>query len=83
MVQDLFEKTLTDKDRLWNWLKTKGYVRTSEIIKWGTENFSNRADRNARVLAEEGKLVRMDKQKKLRYFGNIREEVYEVNNVLS
>uniref|UniRef100_A0A6M3L9L4 Uncharacterized protein n=1 Tax=viral metagenome TaxID=1070528 RepID=A0A6M3L9L4_9ZZZZ len=75
---DLFTKPLTDKERLWEWLKTKEFVKTSEILFWGCNNYSNRADRNARLLAQEGKLERLSKDEKILRFGNIGEEVYKV-----
>ena len=74
---DLFDKT-TSKNLLYGWLKKRGHAKTSEIIQWGCRNFSNRADRNARQLAEEGLIKRMDKEKKIRYYGNIGEDVWEV-----
>ena len=74
-MPDLFK---TDKELLWEWLKVKQYAKTSEVIAFGLANFSNRAERNARVLAEEGLIRRMEEQKRIRYFGNIKEEVWEV-----
>jgi hypothetical protein len=55
---------------------TKDYVRTSDVIRWGTKNFSNRADRDARLLAESGTIRRLTEEEKRRYFGLISEDVY-------
>ena len=74
---DLFDKT-TSKNLLYGWLKKRGHAKTSEIIQWGCRNFSNRADRNARQLAKEGLIRRMDEDKKVMYFGNTKESVWEV-----
>lgn len=53
-------------------------MKTSDVIKWGIENHSNRAERNARELANEGKIFRMSKDNKEFMFGKIREEVWVV-----
>ena len=66
------------KTRLYLWLRERKWAKTSEILRWGTDNYSNRADRNCRLLAQEGKIKRMDKQKKICYFGHIAEEVWEI-----
>lgn len=77
-VGDLFQAKMTDKDRLWEWLKGQEFVKTSAIIAWGSRNFSNRADRNARQLASEGKLVRISDEEKAFRFQNCREDVYRI-----
>jgi len=51
-------------------------MRTSGVIRWGIENHSNTASRKARVLCEEGKIERMDKETKLRWFGKMKESVW-------
>ena len=69
---------LSDKDALWEFLKTRKYVKTSEIIRWGSQNYSNRADRNCREFAREGRLRRLTDEEVMRHFGCISEGVYEV-----
>lgn len=70
---------MTAKDRLKHWLKSKRYVKTSEIIRWGANGgYSNRADRNARILREEGFLRRMTHEETQRIFGKTNELAYEV-----
>ena len=69
---------LSDKDRLIEWLKKRRYVRTSEILKWGCENFSNRSGRNKQELCQEGFLRRLSEEEKYRLFGRSKESVYEV-----
>ena len=79
MTTDLFAPKLTAKDRLYEWMKSqKRYIKTSEIIRYGVENYSNRADRNARQLAQEGKIKRIDDQLKRMIFNKIKEDVWEV-----
>jgi hypothetical protein len=56
---DLFTSTLSKKEQLRLWIKSKEFARTSEVIRWGSDNFTNRADRYARDLAEEGFLRRL------------------------
>lgn len=74
---DLFLAPKTKKDLLLNFIKEKHYVRTSEVIRFGSANFDNRADRNARLLAQEGKIKRLSKQEKIFRFGNTKEGIYE------
>lgn len=40
------------RTELLRWMLRKKVFKTSDIIYWGCENFSNRADRNARDFAE-------------------------------
>ena len=80
MDTDLFNK-LSAKDRLYQWMKKENRpIRTSEILAWGVKNYSNRADRNARQLASEFKICRMPERKKIMYFGNVKEEIWEIRN---
>jgi hypothetical protein len=74
---DLFNKQSV-KDRLYLWLKARKYAKTSDILRWGVENYSNRSDREARKLCEEKKIRRMPDDKKIRYFGLIKEDVWEL-----
>ena len=76
-MTDLFDKR-SDKDRLYDFIKSRSPVKTSDVIAWGGRNHSNRAERNARLLATEGKIQRMDSCKKMRYFGSIGQDVWEV-----
>lgn len=67
---------VSDKNLLLQFIKNKKWARTSEVISWGVKNYSNRADRNARVLAEEGKIRRMTKEEKEYHFCDIGEDVW-------
>ena len=79
MVTDLFTKREPARIRLYKWMCQKKWAKTSEIIYiWGKENFTTRADRYARDLASEGKIRRMPQEKKLRLFGPIKEDVWEI-----
>lgn len=74
---DLFTQHLSKKDQLLAWIQEKGHARTSDVVKWGSANFSGRAERNARQLAEEGKIRRMDDSEKARYgYGRSKEEIW-------
>jgi 5'(3')-deoxyribonucleotidase len=69
-----------DKDRLYEWIKKyfKRYIKTSDIIKWGAEHYSNRADRNARDLRKEGKLRRLTKAEMILSGFDTTEGIYEI-----
>ena len=52
---------MSDKQKLKDWINrikwSQKYLKTSEVYKWGAENFSNRAVRNAQDLALKGELL--------------------------
>jgi len=77
-MTDLF--ITTKKDQIYHYIKSKGRVPTHEIIAYGLSIFTNRADRYARDLAEEGKIWRVQEQVKasIREFAKSREEVWSV-----
>lgn len=74
MPVDLF---FTNKDRLKLFLKSKRYWKTHEIIRWGVDNYSNRANRYKQELVQEGFLRHLPQEEKYRLFGMIKEDVYE------
>ena len=80
MVTDLFDKR-TAKEKLFEFIQHKKIVTTSDVQEWGTLHHSNRAERNARELAEEGKIRRMTPERKAQvFFANpdMREDAYEL-----
>lgn len=74
MTNDLF---LSDKDKLKQYLLRSRYHSTSDIIHFGSTNFSNRANRNKQVLVQEGFLRRLSDDEALRLFGNCNQGYYE------
>jgi len=75
-MTDLF---LNDKQRLYEWLKRKKWAKTSEVCQWGVDNYSpDRASRNARQLAKEGKIRRMPPDKQDRIFPGSKEKIWEI-----
>lgn len=80
--QDLFQKTSRDKkEQLLEFIQFRRRVKTSEVIRWGIDNYHNRADRDARDLAKEGKIRRMNPEVKERIYGHIKEDVWEMVEV--
>ena len=75
MPQDLFV-TKSKKEMLLDYIKSIHYARTSQIIAWGVRNFCNRADRNARQLATEGRIKRISDEEKIFRF-NTKEDIWE------
>jgi hypothetical protein len=73
MTTDLFK---TKKQQLADFIKSRGQVKTSDVIRWGSQNYSNRADRDARDLAEKGIIERMPEDKVDFYYPGIKEEVW-------
>jgi len=74
------EKTISIKDKLLEEFQTRGEMKTSDVIQWGIRNYANTAQRKARILANEGKIKRMNKAKKLMKYGRIKEKIWVVVN---
>ena len=68
------------RQMLLDWFRKskKKYIRTSDVIKWGIENYSNRSERDARSLREEGHIVRLSKEEKLAARLKTKEDLYQV-----
>ena len=64
------------KDELLKKIKRHSYMKTSSVIRWGINNHTNTASRKARLLCEEGKIKRMDKETSLRLFGKMKEKIW-------
>lgn len=73
---DLFTKPLSKKEQIYDFIRSKGRVRTSDVIKFGLSIYTNRGDRYARDLAEEGRIWRMRADFKLIVFGKTNEEAW-------
>lgn len=76
MTTELFLNTMTKKAQLECYLRDRRVFKSSDVIKWGTENYSNRADRYKRELAEEGKIRRYTDEEKANAGFNTKESVY-------
>ena len=86
-MTDLFdrhaERSGTKREKFREWIMQREWVTTSDVIRWGLDNFYNRADREARALAEDGKLRRLTDEEKIRVLGkNSRQDVW-TRNVLT
>jgi hypothetical protein len=55
--------------------------RTSDVIKWGVDNFSNRADRNARQLCEDELIYRIGRVTAKSVYGiDTKESLYKITD---
>ena len=73
MTNDLFK---TKKQQVEDFIKEKPR-KTSDVIRFGLSIFHTRADRDARDLAEEGKIERMTEEDRNFYYPGINEEVWK------
>lgn len=75
---ELFQKTkrITKKQQLLDFIKDKKVAKTSEVIRFGLDNYFNRALRTAQELVAEGHIRRLTKEQKKFRFGIIREDVF-------
>lgn len=74
-MTDLFR---SKKDMILDYIRERKWVRTSDVIKYASSIHSNRGDRDARKLAEEGKIKRMSEEEKLFRFGGTKEDVWMI-----
>lgn len=78
MQTDLFVKPKTKKEQIYDFIKQRGRVRTSELIKFGLSIYTNRGDRYGRDLMEEKKIGRLKQDLKDIFYGNTREEIWTI-----
>ena len=77
-MTDLFAtETKSKKEQLLDYIKSIHYARTSQILAWGVRNFCNRADRNARQLATEGRIKRISEEEKIFRFEPTKEDIWQ------
>ena len=80
MTQDLF---ISKKEQIYNFIKRQGRARTSEVIVFGSKIFSNRAEKDARDLANPKytnppKIGRLKEDLKIKYYGNTKEDIWTI-----
>ena len=76
-MTDLFEKK-TAKTRLHEWLKVEKHALSHSIIAWGQRHNCNWPMRRLNELKAEGKVRRMPDEKRINYYGNGREQAWEI-----
>ena len=68
---------MNKKHLLLAWIRERRWARTSDVIQWGCENYSNRSDRDARDLCRLGFIRRATEEEKNRMFSKpMHEEVW-------
>ena len=72
-MDDLFR---SKREQLLEYIKSRTYAKSSDVARWGVQNYCNDSLRLARKLAEDKHIERLSKQDKLRLFGNGREEIW-------
>lgn len=56
---------LSDKEKIYEWARSKKLFSYIDIRDWGIENFCLNADRRVRELVEEGLLKRVSREEAL------------------
>lgn len=79
-MDDLFMAKKPNKHKLLEWILSKNWVSTSDVIQWGVKNYSNRALRDAQQMASEGLFRRMTDQEKARVLFSSQKQDYWVRN---
>ena len=70
---------LSKKEQVYNFIKSKGRARTSEVCAFGISIYHpDRASRDARDLASEGLIWRMRDDIKEMVYGKTKEDIWSV-----
>ncbi len=77
-MTDFFLPTKSKKEQVYDFIKSRGRARTSEVIKFASSIFSNRGDRDARLLCEEGRVYRLNHRFKVIFYPGAKEDIYTV-----
>jgi hypothetical protein len=84
-MNDLFDRR-SKKEKLKDWILDRivrvNWVRTSDVIAWGSENYNNRALRTAQEFCAAGLYRRMTDQEKDRYSLFSKEDFWVRNDFL-
>jgi hypothetical protein len=71
---------LNKKQQVYEFIKRKGRARTSEVAEFGIKIYHpDRACRDARQLAKEGKIGRLREDLKIRFYGNTKEDIWTIH----
>lgn len=79
-MNDLFAKPKTKKEQVYDFIAGKKRCRTSEVIAFGLSIYHTRAERDARDLADEGRIWRVKDSVKLsiEQYKDAKEEIWSV-----
>lgn len=72
-------KEMSKKDRVIQNIKSRGRVRTSEVIRFGSQIFHNRALRDAQQACQDGIIFRMREDLKKGIYGETKEDIFTAN----
>ena len=76
---DLFAPKKSKREQVYDFIKSKGRCRTSEIIKFGSSIYHNRAERDCRDLSTENRIWRVaDNVKQASQYKDSKEDVWSV-----
>ena len=76
-MQDLFSKP-SQKDLIYEFIKSRGRVPTHELILFGVNNYINNAKERARDLKKEGKVWRIREDLRKIFYPNSKEEYWSI-----
>lgn len=78
MEIDLWTNKITKKEQVFLFIKEKGFAKTSDVIRFGLQIFSNRAARDMFQLAADGRIEHLTKEEKVFRRFNGKEHVWRV-----
>lgn len=79
MTTDLFTQTKSKKDQLRDYILSRNFTKSSEVIAWGLKNYHIRAMRDAQEMCVAGVFRRMTQDEMKFYFPLSKEGVYVPN----
>ena len=78
-MADLYNKPKSKREQIYDFIKSKGRCRTSEVIKFSSSIYHNRGERDCRDLANEGRIWRMaDNVKMASRYSDSKEDIWSV-----
>ena len=75
MTTDLFKSKL---DQIYDFIKSRGRVRTSEVIKFASSIYTNRGSQDLTDLRKAGRIRKISDAEKKMIYGKTREAIWTI-----
>ena len=79
-MNDLFLEVKSKKDQLKEYILSRNFTKTHEVIEWGVKNFHCRALRDSQELCALGAFRRMNEDEMKFYFPGSKEWIFVAND---
>lgn len=82
-MQDLFCETKSKKEQLRDFILSRNFTKTSDVLQWGLNNYHTRALRDAQELCAAGEFRRMTESELGFYFPGSKQEAWVKNGFVA